>query len=204
MLEAQIRKGLKVQIEFSTGSKNVIIDCYIVEPEYDRLTLFFPDSKKEFLPYLTEGTEIKAFVYALSGIFIVDSIIFDEYDDGLITIEFNDEHEVIQRRRFVRIPFLTDLFLIGEEENIKAMTLNISGGGIKFTTNKELSDGSEYEAKLRFAPFDKLISMKGHIHKKAFYKENEYVIEFTEIKEDDREKIIQKCLELEREQNKKY
>ena len=37
---------------------------------------------------------------------------------------------------------------------------------------------------------------------KYFYKSNEYVLEFMEIEEKEREKIIQKCLMLERSQNK--
>ena len=42
-----IKRGLKVQVEFETGSKRTIIDTYILEPDSDRLTLSFPDSKRE-------------------------------------------------------------------------------------------------------------------------------------------------------------
>ena len=47
-----------------------------------------------------------------------------------------------------------------------------------------------------------MIKAEGIILKKNFYKSNEYVLEFMEIEEKEREKIIQKCLMLERSQNK--
>lgn len=80
-----IKRGLKVQIEVNTGSSmgsRNIIECYVLEPDFDRLTISFPESKSELIPYLTEGTEIKAFIYTFGGIIIIDSIVFDAPFDG--------------------------------------------------------------------------------------------------------------------------
>ena len=59
MALSAVKRGQKVQIEVDTGIKKNIIDCYIIEPESDRLTISFPPSKNEYTPYLSEGTEIK-------------------------------------------------------------------------------------------------------------------------------------------------
>ena len=116
-----VKKGQKVQVEVDTGISKTIIDCYILEPESDRLVLSFPASQKEYIPYLSEGTEIKAFVYSFTGIMIFDSIVFDSPFNGVFVIEFSNHHQVIQRRRYLRMPFITDFFIIGkdEEDNIK-------------------------------------------------------------------------------------
>lgn len=202
MALSSVKKGQKVQIEVDAGIKKTIIDCYILEPESDRLTLSFPASKNEYAPYLSEGTEIKAFVYSFTGIMIFDSIVFDSPYNGMIVIEFSEHHQVIQRRKYLRMPFITDFYIIREEEgNIKTSTVDISGGGVRFTCETLVEPDRLYPAQLRLSTAQHLIKLEGVILKKNFYRANEYVMEFTEIEEKDRDKIIQKCLELERIQN---
>ena len=121
-----------------------------------------------------------------------------------MVIEFNEENQVIQRRKYLRMPYITDLYLQLEEGNIKVNTLDIGGGGVRFLFEKTLQDSQKINAQLRYAPYEPLIKLQGMILKKNFYKPNEYVLEFMQIKEEDRDKIIKKCIDLEREQNKKY
>ncbi len=204
MAQNPIKRGLKVQVEFETGSRKTRIDCFIIEPEEDRMTLSFPPSKEEFVPYLNEGTELKAFIFTFSGIMIVDSIIFDSPLDGRFVIEFNEEHQVIQRRKYLRVPFITDFYLQREGENIKAATIDIGGGGVRFASETVLPVMQKFNASLRLSQFESLIKLEGFVLKKSFHKKNEYIYEFTEISDRDRERIIQKCIELEREQNKKF
>ena len=151
---------------------------------------------------MSEGTEIKAFVYSFTGIMIFDSIVFDSPYNGMIVIEFSEHHQVIQRRKYLRMPFITDFYIIREEEgNIKTSTVDISGGGIRFTCETPVEPDRLYPAQLRLSAAQHLIKLEGVILKKNFYRANEYVMEYTEIEEKDRDKIIQKCLELERIQN---
>lgn len=200
-----VKKGQKVQVELNTGISKTIIDCYILEPESDRLVLSFPASQKEYIPYLSEGTEIKAFVYSFTGIMIFDSIVFDSPYNGIFVIEFSNQHQVIQRRRYLRMPFITDFFIIGKDEknNIKTATIDLSGGGVRFLCEDLIEVGKEYEARLRLDEFSSLIKVSGIIIQKNFYRSNEYVMEFLKINEKDRDKIIQKCLLIERLQNSK-
>ncbi len=204
MANNPIKRGLKVQIEFETGSRKSRIDCYIINPDFDRLTLSFPESKKEFIPYLIEGTEIKAFIYTFSGIMIIDSIVFDAPFDGKFVIEFNEDQQVIQRRKYLRQPYMTDLYLESPDGNIRTMTIDIGGGGIRFSTDKVISNMQEFKSQLRLNAYEPMIKIIGFVQKKHFYKDDEYLFEFTQIAESDRNKIIQKCIQLEREQNKKY
>lgn len=202
MLKSPIKRGLKVQIEFSIGRKRNMLDTYILEPDSDRLTLSFPESKREFAPYLREGVEIKAFIFTFSGIIILESIVYDSPFDGKFIIEYNEEHHVIQRRKYLRMPYMTDFFIQLNEKNIKTTSVDICGGGVRFTTNEQLKAGNTYQAQLRISAHEPLIKMTGILIKKHFYKPNEYVLEFTVIDEEDREKIVQKCLNIEKEVNK--
>lgn len=199
-----IKRGLKVQVEVETGRTRTVIDCYILEPDSDRLTLSFPASKNEYAPYLSEGTEIKAFVYSFTGIMIFDSIVFDSPFDGQFVIEFSENHQVIQRRKYLRIPYITDFFLEREDGNIKTSTVDISGGGVRFLTNFHLKAEQQYSAQLRLNSYEPMIKVCGMILKKNFYRNNEYVLEFMQIEEKERERIIQKCVKIEQEQNRKY
>lgn len=197
-----IKRGLKVQIEFETGSKRNILDTYILEPDSDRLTLSFPDSKREFAPYLREGTEIKVFIYTFTGIMIIDSIVYDSPFDGKFIIEFNEQHQVIQRRKYLRMPYITDFFLEKEDGNLKTESVDIGGGGVRFITDYPLKASQNYRVQLRLSAYEPMIKAEGIILKKNFYKPNEYVLEFMKIDEKERDKIIQKCFGLEKIQNK--
>lgn len=202
MYKNPIKKGLKVQVEFNIGSKKNILDTYILEPDSDRLTLSFPDSKREFAPYLREGVEIKVFLYTFTGIIVVNSVVYDSPFDGYFVVEFNEENHIIQRRKYLRMPYLTDFFLQHNDINIKTTTADICGGGIRFNSDYPFVANMVLNVQLRLNPYEPLIKAEGTIIKKNFYRQNEFVLEFTKIDEKDRDKIIQKCFLLETELNK--
>ena len=101
------------------------------------------------------------------------------------------------------MPFITDFFLLISDNNLKTATVDICGGGVRFVTDKHIVPTRTYKAQLRLNDFEPLIKMEGIVLKKKFFKANEYVIEFTVIDEQDREKIVQKCLALEKVLNAK-
>lgn len=197
-----IKKGQKVQIRFKIGSKKNIIDTYIIEPDTDRLTLSFPESKQEIAPYIREGTEIKVFIYSNTGIIVIDSIVYDSPMDGKIVIEYSENRQIIQRRKYTRIPVNMDFFIQKEDGNIKTKTIDISGGGVRFVSETPLIINDLCHVQLRLNYYRKMIKAEGVIHKKQFYHQNEYTLEFTIINDNDRDKIIQKCAQLEKEQRK--
>lgn len=201
MYKNPIKKGLKVQVEFNIGSKRNILDTYILEPDSDRLKLSFPDSKRDFAPYLREGTEIKVFLYTFTGIIVVNSVVYDSPFDGFFVVEFNEENHVIQRRKYLRMAYLTDFFVQHNGVNIKTTTADICGGGVRFNSEYPFVANMILDAQLRLNPYEPLIKVQGVILKKNFYRQNEFVLEFTEIDEKERDKIVQKCLLLEKELN---
>ena len=200
---AAIKKGLKVQIEFESGfGKKSRIDCYILDYEDDRIELMYPASKEEFIPYLSEGTELKAFIYTFGGIQVLDSIVLNSPLEDF-TIEYHEDTQIIQRRKYLRVPLITELFITLPEGNKKSETLDVSGGGIRFAFGQTLENQKVYNGSLRLEKYEPLIFFTGIVSKKSFFKPDEYVIEFTEIDENSREKIIKKCVEVDRMNNKK-
>ena len=198
-----IKRGLKVQIEFESGfGKKSRIDCYILDYEDDRIELMYPASKEEFIPYLSEGTELKAFIYTFGGIQVLDSIVLNSPLEDF-TIEYHEDTQIIQRRKYLRVPLITELFITLPEGNKKSETLDVSGGGIRFAFGETLENQKVYNGSLRLEKYEPLIFFTGIVSKKSFFKPDEYVIEFTEIDENSREKIIKKCVELDRLRNKK-
>ncbi len=198
-----IKRGLKVQIEFESGfGKKSRIDCYILDYEDDRIELMYPASKEEFIPYLSEGTELKAFIYTFGGIQVLDSIVLNSPLEDF-TIEYHEDTQIIQRRKYLRVPLITELFITLPEGNKKSETLDVSGGGIRFAFGETLENQKVYNGSLRLEKYEPLIFFTGIVSKKSFFKPDEYVIEFTEIDENSREKIIKKCVELDRLSNKK-
>lgn len=198
-----LKRGLKVQIEFESGfEKKSRIDCYITDFEDDRIELMYPASKEEFIPYLSEGTELKAFIYTFGGIQVLDSIVLNSPLEDF-TIEYHEDTQIIQRRKYLRVPFITEVFIALPDGNKKSETLDISGGGIRFAFGERLENQKVYNGSLRLEKYEPLIFFTGIVTKKSFFKPDEFVIEFTEIDEKNREKIIKKCLELERINNKR-
>lgn len=202
MTNTLIKKGQKVQIRVKIGRKKHIIDTYIIEPEPDRLNLSFPESQNDVAPFLFEGVEIKAFIYTYTGIIIIDSIVYDSPYKGQFVIEYNNNQQIIQRRKYIRVPCKDDLFIQDEDGNIKTQAIDISGGGIRFNSDTPLTINNIYQVQLRLNYCKQMIKAEGLIHKKKFYHPNEYVLEFTNIDEKDRDKIIQKCKESQKKQRK--
>ena len=130
-------------------------------------------------------------------------MIIEPPKDGLLTLEFKEEHQVIQRRKYFRIFFVTDLYIYLPDKKIKTETIDISGGGVRFLSEEAIKQGEQYNAVLVLSE-NQEIPVMGRILKKSPAKPKEYVMEFTAIIEKEREKIIKKCVLVERERNKKF
>ena len=64
-------------------------------------------------------------------------------------------------------------------------------------------DSDVADAKLFIPDMLEGLAFSGFIEKKPYFKENEYLIQFEKIEEKTRNRIIQKCLELEAEKIRK-
>lgn len=202
----RISKDTKVRIEFEDSGKKVCnIDCYVVDTEADRLILSFPPESRRYLGYLGEGEVVKAYIYSYSGILILNPMIIEPpNEENLITIEFKEEQQVIQRRQYFRISYETDFYIIVDGKKLSARTIDVSGGGVRFFCKEEIIPEEIYAGELRISSIDDPIKLSGRVFKKNPDKKNEYVFEYTQIEEKQRERIIKKCVLIERERIRKY
>lgn len=201
-----IAKGTKVRIEFEDKNKTQHnVECYVVESESDRLILTFPPSGRKYIDCFREGESIKAYIYSYSGILILTPMIIEApNDENLITIEFKEEQQVIQRRQYFRISYTTDFCIEVDGKKIHTRTIDVSGGGVRFLSDEEIKTEEVYKGELRISSIDNPVELLGRVFKKNPDKKNEYVFEYTRIDEKQRDKIIKKCVLIERERIRKY
>ena len=137
-----------------------------------------------------------------------DAELIEYFKDGelnLIRIKFLSSGEKIQRREFFRFSCLLPLKYAlvtntdgkqtsdySEETLIDGIIKDIGGGGIRFVSNHELEEKDVIRNILMLN--DDCLVVNGKIlHKQYFPKSNykyQYRLEFTDIEQEDREKII--------------
>ncbi len=202
----RISKDTKVRIEFDDSAKNTqSVECYVVDIQPDRLILSFPADGRKYLQYLGEGESVKAYIYSYSGILILNPMIIEApKEENLITIEFKEEQQVIQRRQYFRICWETDFSIIVDGKKLDVRTIDVSGGGVRFLCKEEIKTGEIYKGALRISSVDDPVELTGRVFKKNPDRKNEYVFEYTQIEEKQRERIIKKCVLIERERIRKY
>lgn len=202
----RISKDTKVRIEFKDLNAAVQnIDCYVVNVEQDRLILSFPHKARKFSENLGEGEVVKAYIYSYSGILVLNPMIIEApNDENLITIEFKEEQQVIQRRQYFRICWETDFCIIVDGKKLETRTIDVSGGGLRFFCKEDIKTDEIYKGSLRISSVNDPAELCGRVFKKNPDKKNEYVFEYTQIEERERERIIKKCVLIERERIRKY
>lgn len=190
-----LKTGQKVQIEFKgPNSEKIQIICSIAQIFEDRLILEYPKELTNFFEYLSEGTEINAYIYTDSNIQAIDSIILTAPYDNEFEIEYSEDYREIQRRAYIRENVECRVILQNEEMTANGISKDLGGGGCRFITRDKLEQDSYMEIWINLE--DNLQSAKafGKISQKPFYKPDEYLIEFSKISEDDRNRIIKKCI----------
>ena len=72
-----------------------------------------------------------------------------ELQNNVISIANPIKHRFLQRRKFTRIPFLTDIELSYSGIKHQARTLDISAGGMKLSTKENINIENEYDVTLK-------------------------------------------------------
>lgn len=172
-------------------------ECVTDKIEEDRISLIVPRDNPEFTKYFQEGAEIAVSVYSQEGIIAFDSIIMDSAPDSDFIIEFSGEYTKIQRRKHIRAYLETKLVierLTGQ--NQITSTVDIGGASIKFVYDGQFRINEWVNSRL-YLPFQTVsIRAAGTIVKKPHLLPNEYILLFNQIRDDDRQQIIDKCLDL--------
>lgn len=135
---------------------------------------------------------VELFAMTSLGQLYFETIVKEINDDNTISIWFPMSSKYLQRREYSRIPTDMDVILEDDTNTVNAKVFDISAGGLKLTTNKQLVLLKEYkillsvenkEIKTEFQP----------IRMEAF--EEKFVISgrFKQISNYDRISLVQYC-----------
>lgn len=195
---SRIKPGQKVRVGIETQDGQILqFFCYVREVLSDRLTLMFSETKKIFARYLYEGTTIRLSIYTSGGIMLLKSIVLTEPADCEFAVEYDTSYmKRIQRRKYVRARANYRMIIEQLGQTFTVLTEDIGGGGVRFVSDNALQF-SEVSAKLFIPEIETGLPFEGVISQKERYRNNEYLIQFTQISDEVRNKIIQKCLDIE-------
>lgn len=195
----EIREEQKVKLSFKTYSgTQVELSCVIRDVEKDRLTLSFPKDALSYIEYLQEGNEIPVQIYTPSGIRMFDAVILNSPIDKNFVIEYVEDSIQIQRREYSRVTLETKIIIERTSgENIVTKTMDIGGGGVRFIYSGFFAQNEFAKCRLYLPMHLASVQAEGIIAKKPHLGSNEYVFQFEKISESDRDKILQKCFEIE-------
>lgn len=199
----EIREGQKAKLLYRLiDDSQREVDCFIKEIHSDRLSLEYPDEVIDYLEYFSEGEELLVKIFTPSGVKVFDAVVINSPLERDFVIEYVEGPIKIQRREYIRIEAETKVIIEREDaDNIVTQTTDIGGGGIRFSYGGSFFP-NENVGCLLYLPLQVYsVKAKGVIIKPLHLTVNEHVLQFTEIDERDRDRIIKKCFEL---QSAKY
>ncbi|EJO5346007.1 PilZ domain-containing protein [Clostridium botulinum] len=195
----------RVEIEWDDGYyKSIIQDL-----SEDNIYISIPCNEGKYLP-LNRNDKITVFYFHGEKIFKFKTIVTGRKVDKILLISLKRPQKMkrIQRRNFVRINLILKTYgaLINNRKDLKeiyygnscntefdffdANIIDISGGGVKLSTKKEIDFGEEIIVNIPFDKKDNTV-VKGKIIRKQKEKENYiYGVKFLDIDALTREKII--------------
>lgn len=193
----EIKKDQKVKLflKMADGSQKEV-DCQTKEVYSDRISLTTPPEVLENAEYLDEGEEFVVKIFTPTGVKIFDTIVLDSPHEEEFVIEYAAIASEVQRREYVRVPMQVKIVVQreGAAKGVVSSTMDVSGGGLRFTYNNELTPGEEVQVTMYF-PEIRNILVKGVVIHNDFLPDDVFVLAFTEINEMDRDRIIKKCFE---------
>lgn len=194
---SRVRPAQRVRIGIETeGGQILQFFSYIKKVADDRLTLVFSPTKAHFAQYLVEGSMVRLSIYTPVGILLSDSMVINEPVDCEFEVEFTQSKKRIQRRKYVRVKANYRLIIEQNGRTYTALSEDIGGGGIRFICDASL-ELSNINGKIFIPEMAEGLSFSGNVVIKQGFKHNEYLLVFDKITEENRNKIIQKCIQLE-------
>ena len=191
-----LREGQKVQIEFEMNdTKKGHIVCSIAKIEPDRLFLNYSSKISKYFEYLEEGTEVRAFIFTGAHIQVIKSIILSAPYEDEFEIEYPDDYKTIQRRAYVRESVNYSVIIETDNNTIQAKSVDMGGGGFRFIPNEAIELDSKITAWIDLNDGKESLKTKGIVTKKPHFKDEEYLLQFTDIEDNDRNRIIQACIQ---------
>jgi c-di-GMP-binding flagellar brake protein YcgR len=204
----QIKINQLIEIEVELESQKILnLPSRIEGMEENELHISVPLYRGEIIPLRT-GQTVRIFLtcedmtYAFSA-----TIVGRKWQNiPLLVINKPDTFIKIQRRNYMRLPIKLESYfrLVGDESDFKkAETLNISGGGALIITEEAIEEGQNIEFELYIPnrkPFfclAKVVRLLERGTEKGG--RNKAAIEYYDITESKRDKIINYIFEKQRE-----
>ena len=181
----------------------------IQDVEEDSISIYLPGSEGRYLP-LEIGEETEIVYYGeRDKVYSFKCKVVKRSADGavrLLTLGKPYDIERIQRRNFVRVSYVESVqYGVSEESSDvvykKATLLDLSGGGLKFRTADKLQKEELITLRLKYQ--DNELFMKSKIVRRNRNDSGDYTygVEFIDISEMNREKIIRLVFQIMRKQN---
>lgn len=191
-----IRENQLVKLFFkdAEGSEKEL-NCTIKKIFKDRISLIPPEETIDYVDYLQEGDDVSVKIFTPAGIKAYDAIILNSPLEDNFVIEFVENYIEIQRRKYLRMDYEAKVLIQEGFTKVVTHTIDIGGGGIRFASETPFESNQTVTCHL-FLPEVAAIQAQGIIIKEKHLKDDEYVLFFTKINENDRTKILQKCFAL--------
>lgn len=202
----KINQLIEIEIELEP-EKILCLPSRIEGIEENLIYISVPMYRGEVIPLRT-GQVIKIFINQRDVSFAFDTAIMGRIWQNipLLAIKRPDKFVKIQRRNFMRLSVKLEVYfrVMGDESDFKkGETLDISGGGILFLTEEAIEEGQILEVELylpRRKPFfcrAKVVRLLERAKKKG--DKNKVALEYYEINEAKRDKVINYIFEKQRE-----
>ena len=228
MTNIQVNQRLSIILDTPEGEKSIL--SYVREVYPDRLVLTRPQDWEENIAYLEEGEEIRTKLFTRIGVLLYTAVILNSPADDAFTIEYNEDFaQILQRRAYTRVALETvvdcsydelvkaEIVNNGNKDNfveysaplscefekkvVEAETVDIGGGGLRIKTKEDLPRQKTITFKINL--FDDIIIAKGVIVENNNLPEHQYGVQFTQISDEDRNKIIKTCFKIDAIINRK-
>ncbi|NLI92208.1 MAG: pilus assembly protein PilZ [Peptococcaceae bacterium] len=210
LYEEKIYEGVSVELVVHDGEYKGRYRTRIEEVGKRILSIGVPVAEGQFIP-LREGTTLEVIFSDEISAYSFSSSIIKRIALPIPTfiIEFPNKIQKIQRRRFVRVPLIRSLKYrvidkdgISDEKN--GFMIDLSGGGLLFNANENLPSKTIILMKTLIGTVDMeipgLVIRSQKEDGKDLFKVS---VQFHEISEKTRDKIIQYVFEVQREMRKK-
>lgn len=190
MIEA--RRGQIVVIKNPKFSKMEGIVEHVLD---DRLKIYFPKECESLAWALSEGDDLLVDVHTRFGVKHMRSMVISApCENGELVIENARALQVPQKREFVRAAVEFGFFIKKNEKLIRARSVDISAGGIKFIPDENVFAVDDIiDIKFLSEEFGKDINIKAVVIAKL---NDKLTAKYTEISEFDRNKIAGFCIKV--------
>ncbi len=193
-----MKKTVKKNQKFNIIPENVkgAASCVVL---YTDKSFFDVEINAKDMKYYKENGNVELFTVVDDGMLYFKSKV-ESVGDNIITVKMPDEHEVIQRREYTRVPFKQPVKLKAGNKEYSCDCSDLSAGGMKLACYEDIQTNCDYEIKF---------SLDGKIEISTFFhpirvkveKKGKTVIsgKFMALKNIDKIAIVQYCFKKETE-----